>query len=506
MAELGLLGAQELAPRRRIEVEVRHRDRGALRARRGLHLADAARLRRRSRRACAASRVRLVIDRRDTEAIEASASPRNPIVATPSRSSQAGDLAGGVARERERQLLARDAGAVVLDLHALDAAGLEHHGDRLRAGVDAVLQQLLQHRGRALDHLARGDLADQQLRQDADRGSCEIRLGAAGDAHQLVVGQAKHRVRVAGRGPQLAVARRGSSRRRCASAHGRRAARRRWRSRYGGARNRRPPCRPARRPSAASRATSTRFAPEDMTSSARRSLARGTPANSRSGRPRSRDSPRRPCAVRAAPGSSTMVRSSPARDSASRTRSTLGEVRTAEDMRGSATIIQSARWSCSPGSGIWWCTSTCISPTFVAAVRRVGLRAAVRDRVLRNRPGGHAVPAGGLAAVRRRRGRGRGRHEHRRGDGDADRRRAVRRQRQLLGRALDRPAGVPLREARAGSTPRTCSARTPSTRSTAARPSSSRASSPSCAPTSRSSPASAPCPTSATSPSAWSAR
>ena len=64
--------------------------------------------------------------------------------------------------------LARDAGAVVLDLHALGAAGSSMHGDRLRAGVERVLEQLLQHRGRALDDFAGGDLADQQLRQDAD--------------------------------------------------------------------------------------------------------------------------------------------------------------------------------------------------------------------------------------------------------------------------------------------------------------------------------------------------
>src|SRR5688572_3754622 len=40
MAELGRLGAQELAPRRRIEIEIRYADRGALRARRGLYLAN----------------------------------------------------------------------------------------------------------------------------------------------------------------------------------------------------------------------------------------------------------------------------------------------------------------------------------------------------------------------------------------------------------------------------------------------------------------------------------
>jgi hypothetical protein len=40
VAELGRLGAQELAPRRRVEVEILHRDRGARRARGGLDLAQ----------------------------------------------------------------------------------------------------------------------------------------------------------------------------------------------------------------------------------------------------------------------------------------------------------------------------------------------------------------------------------------------------------------------------------------------------------------------------------
>ena len=82
---------------------------------------------------------------------------------------------------------------------------------------------------------------------------------------------------------------------------------------------------------------------------------------------------------------------------------------------------------------------------------------------------------------------------------------AVRRQRQLRGRPLARPAGVPLREVALVQPGAPASARTPSTRSTAARPSSSRASCRSCAPTFPSSPASAPCPTCATWPSASSA-
>ena len=98
----------------------------------------------------------------------ASASPRKPRLATRSRSLERGDLAGGVARERERQLLARDAAAVVGDLDELRAAARELDGDLARAGVEAVFEQFLEGGGGALDDFAGGDLADQQFGQDAD--------------------------------------------------------------------------------------------------------------------------------------------------------------------------------------------------------------------------------------------------------------------------------------------------------------------------------------------------
>ena len=74
-----------------------------------------------------------------------------------------------MAREREAEVGGADALAVVLDLDALRAACVERDGDGVRAGVEAVLEQLLQHRCRPLDYLAGGDLADQQLGQDPDR-------------------------------------------------------------------------------------------------------------------------------------------------------------------------------------------------------------------------------------------------------------------------------------------------------------------------------------------------
>ena len=78
-------------------------------------------------------------------------------------------------------------------------------------------------------------------------------------------------------------------------------------------------------------------------------------------------------------------------------------------------------------------------------VRRLGLRAAVRDRLRRDRAGRHAVPAGRLAALRRRRARGGRRAERLAGD------RAARASpRSSAMRSTTRPAG---RSGRASSTP-----------------------------------------------------
>jgi hypothetical protein len=169
MPELGRVGAQEFAARRGVEIEVGDRDRGALRARGGLHLAQLRALGgdrgavRRMARAAGDRKPRHRSDRRERLAAEAHGRDALEVL-------EAGDLAGGVPGERERQLAARDAGAVVLDLHALDPARVEHHADRLRARVDAVLEQLLQHRGRSLDHFSGRDLAHQQLGKHANGG------------------------------------------------------------------------------------------------------------------------------------------------------------------------------------------------------------------------------------------------------------------------------------------------------------------------------------------------
>ena len=85
---------------------------------------------------------------------------------------QRGDLAGRMTLEGDAQLARRDAQAVVLDADQAGAAGEQAHGDLASPGVQRVVHQLAHHRGRALDDLARGDLADQFVGQFTDRAAC----------------------------------------------------------------------------------------------------------------------------------------------------------------------------------------------------------------------------------------------------------------------------------------------------------------------------------------------
>jgi hypothetical protein len=81
---------------------------------------------------------------------------------------EAGDLARRMPAQCQRQVVGRDAAAVVGDADQAHAAFFELHVDLRGAGVEAVFQQFLEHRGRALHHLAGRDLADQQVRQRLD--------------------------------------------------------------------------------------------------------------------------------------------------------------------------------------------------------------------------------------------------------------------------------------------------------------------------------------------------
>ncbi len=82
---------------------------------------------------------------------------------------------------RERQLVAGDAGAVVGDTDAPDAAALEIHVDLGRARVERILEQLLERRGGALDDLARGDLIDEVVGQRLNPWHGKARANVEGE-------------------------------------------------------------------------------------------------------------------------------------------------------------------------------------------------------------------------------------------------------------------------------------------------------------------------------------
>ncbi len=98
-----------------------------------------------------------------------------------------GDLRGGVALQRKHGVVRRHADAVVLDAHHRLAAQLDGDRDVTRPGIDGVLDQLLDHRGRPLDDLAGGDLVGHLRRQLADQRD--------GDGHRYLDRLKYHSIR-----------------------------------------------------------------------------------------------------------------------------------------------------------------------------------------------------------------------------------------------------------------------------------------------------------------------
>ena len=103
-----------------------------------------------------------------------SASPRKPSVRIAPRSSGLGDLARRMPLDRQPRVLGIHALAIVLDAEQLLAAELDRDRDARRAGVERVLDQLLDDRGGPLDDFARGDLVGEMERKavNAGHGSC----------------------------------------------------------------------------------------------------------------------------------------------------------------------------------------------------------------------------------------------------------------------------------------------------------------------------------------------
>ena len=89
---------------------------------------------------------------------------------------QRGQLARRMPDERQRELVSRDAGAVVTDPDRGLARAADVDRDPACPGVEGVLDQLLDHRRRTLDHLARGDRVGDLGRQHLDHEAPAARL------------------------------------------------------------------------------------------------------------------------------------------------------------------------------------------------------------------------------------------------------------------------------------------------------------------------------------------
>ena len=179
VAVFRLLRFEEFAPRGRVEIQVLHVDRGAVRARRRR---DAAIVRADDfprmggvRRARGHGDSGYRGDRGQRLAAKAQGTHVFQVV-------QRGDLRGGVARQGQRQLIFIDAAPVVGDGDAFHAPFFQPHRDLRGARIERVFQQLLDHGRWPLDHLASGDLRNQLVRQGLDRA-----VGRNGSVHALII-------------------------------------------------------------------------------------------------------------------------------------------------------------------------------------------------------------------------------------------------------------------------------------------------------------------------------
>jgi len=162
MVELGLFGTQKFAPRRRVEKQIAHFDSRTARMRRRFdryrHFATFA--------ACTPATACVVAAIRRDRQPRYRTDTRQRFAAKPQAAHafqifERENLAGCVAAQRQRQIIALDTAAVIADADQIHTAGINVDVDHARTGVDAVFKQLFDHRRRAFDDLASGDLVRQ---------------------------------------------------------------------------------------------------------------------------------------------------------------------------------------------------------------------------------------------------------------------------------------------------------------------------------------------------------
>lgn len=159
--EFGFFGLEEFTPRRGVEKQVAHFNRRAHRVRRWLnprgHVAafgfDLPRL----LGATGARGQGQTGHRTDrSQRLAPKAQAHHPL-----KVFEVADLAGSVSRQRQRQVVTGNTAAVITHPQQLDPGLLDVNINALGTRVEAVFQQLFNHRGRAFNHFTRGNLVSQ---------------------------------------------------------------------------------------------------------------------------------------------------------------------------------------------------------------------------------------------------------------------------------------------------------------------------------------------------------
>jgi hypothetical protein len=83
------------------------------------------------------------------------------------------DFAGGMPFEAEQGIVTVHSTAIVDHANGGDAPAANEHFDLVRPGVDGILDQFLDHTGRALNDLASGDLAGDLFGKEGNAGHVE---------------------------------------------------------------------------------------------------------------------------------------------------------------------------------------------------------------------------------------------------------------------------------------------------------------------------------------------
>ena len=171
MSQLGIFRLEEFSPRRGIEKQVTHGERGSHRrpgvlaneqlAAGNFDARSGAFLRRPGQQLHPGDGG----DRGQRFSAEAQGGNREQVV-------RRTELGGGVPFKRQQRIVAHHAAAVIGNANELAAAALDRDHDPGRAGIERILQQLLDHRCRAVDDLAGGDLIGHLVGENADAAHC----------------------------------------------------------------------------------------------------------------------------------------------------------------------------------------------------------------------------------------------------------------------------------------------------------------------------------------------